>query len=45
MYHGGDLLDLLLITIFCGQWYVATGPQRRVRPTRSRRAWRLPAGW
>jgi putative membrane protein len=40
MYYGGDLLDLLLITIFCWQWYTAAAPEIS-RP--HRRAWRLPA--
>ena len=40
MYYGGDLLDLLLIAVFCGQWYIAVAP-RPARPRR--RAWRLPA--
>jgi putative membrane protein len=42
MYYGGDLLDLALITVLCGQWYAARNP---ARPSRSpgRRAWRLPA--
>jgi putative membrane protein len=40
MYYGGDLLDVLLITIFCWQWYTASAPGPV--PAR-RRAWRLPA--
>jgi putative membrane protein len=34
MYYGGDALDLVLIAIFCWQWYVATapGPAARLRP-------------
>ena len=40
MYYGGDLLDLLLITIFCWQWYTAAAPES---PRAPRRAWRLPA--
>lgn len=40
MYYGGDVLDLLLITIFCWQWYTAAAPESsRAR----RRAWRLTA--
>ena len=27
MYYGGDVLDLILIAIFCRQWYAATDPQ------------------
>jgi putative membrane protein len=43
MYYGGDLLDLILIAIFCWQWYAATDPRTRRRPIMpSRRAWRLP---
>jgi putative membrane protein len=40
MYYGGDLLDLLLITILCRQWYTAVAP---ASPRAPRRAWRLPA--
>jgi putative membrane protein len=40
MYYGGDLLDLLLITILCRQWYTAVAPRS---PQVPRRAWRLPA--
>jgi putative membrane protein len=40
MYYGGDLLDLLLITILCRQWYTAVAPGS---PRTPRRAWRLPA--
>lgn len=40
MYYGGDLLDLLLITIFLRQWYTAVAP---ASPRPPRRAWRLPA--
>ncbi|MEV6632601.1 cytochrome c oxidase assembly protein [Actinoplanes sp. NPDC051470] len=40
MYYGGDLLDLLLITIFLHQWYTAVAP---ASPRTPRRAWRLPA--
>jgi putative membrane protein len=45
MYYGGDLLDLVLVALFCWQWYAATDPNpsaRRSVPYR-RRAWRLPA--
>jgi cytochrome c oxidase assembly factor CtaG len=41
MYYGGDALDLILIGIFCWQWYAATDPNPPA-PVR-RRAWRLPA--
>jgi putative membrane protein len=41
MYYGGDALDLILIAIFCRQWYLATDPTPRA--LRIRRAWRLPA--
>jgi putative membrane protein len=37
MYYGGDLLDLILIVVFCRQWY------RTGAPARDRRLWRLPA--
>jgi hypothetical protein len=37
MYYGGDVLDLILIVVFCRQWYTATDPN----PPR-RRLWRLP---
>jgi putative membrane protein len=40
MYYGGDLLDLLLITILCRQWYTAAAPESS---RAQRRAWRLPA--
>lgn len=40
MYYGGDLADLLLIAIFCRQWYTATAPASSRTP---KRAWRLPA--
>jgi putative membrane protein len=47
MYYGGDLIDLVLIVVFCRQWYATTGPHRattpRVESTRPpRRPWRLP---
>jgi putative membrane protein len=29
MYYGGDLLDLILITVFCWQWYTANRPRIR----------------
>lgn len=38
MYYGGDIVDLLLVTIFCWQWYRATAP----RPAPSTRP--APAG-
>lgn len=41
MYYGGDALDLILIAIFCRQWYVAADPTPRA--LRVQRAWRLPA--
>jgi putative membrane protein len=31
MYYGGDVLDLVLIAIFCWQWYTATAPARLAR--------------
>ena len=32
MYYGGDLIDLVVIAVFCQQWYVATaGPEPRLR--------------
>jgi putative membrane protein len=43
MYYGGDAAHLLLVVIFCAQWYAATAPDRRTITAR-RRAWRLPAG-
>jgi putative membrane protein len=46
MYYGGDALDLVLITIFCLQWYAAADPHRRPAPRVGNRspgrAWRLP---
>jgi putative membrane protein len=27
MYYGGDLVDLVLVTVFCRQWYVAARPR------------------
>jgi len=50
MYYGGDLIDLVLIVVFCRQWYNAADPLRRTRPAAPRiphsrppRApWRLP---
>lgn len=32
MYYGGDIVDLLLITIFCWQWYRATAPRPATTP-------------
>jgi putative membrane protein len=32
MYYGGDAVDLLLIVIFCHQWYVAARPQAVAGP-------------
>ena len=51
MYYGGDLIHVVVIVVFCGQWYAATDPDRRtraltprVRTTRpARPPWRLPA--
>jgi putative membrane protein len=50
MYYGGGGVDLVVIIIFCGQWYAATDPRRRHRPAHrpaparpAARAWRLPA--
>ncbi|AGL18992.1 hypothetical protein L083_5482 [Actinoplanes sp. N902-109] len=48
MYYGGDLLDLVLIAVFCAQWYAATDPRRRAAAPRipgraPDRPWRLPA--
>lgn len=50
MYYGGDLVDLVLIAVFCREWYHATDPHRAGRatapriPTRRppRVPWRLP---
>jgi putative membrane protein len=49
MYYGGDLLDLVVIAVFCLQWYTATDPHRRANTIAPRisnrspgRAWRLP---
>ncbi|MFI5898135.1 cytochrome c oxidase assembly protein [Actinoplanes sp. NPDC051513] len=50
MYYGGDLIDVVLIFVFCRQWYQAADPLRRTRPVAPRipyarppRApWRLP---
>jgi putative membrane protein len=43
MYYGGDALDVVLIAIFCWQWYAATDPRTGRPPVvRNRRAWRLP---
>ena len=27
MYYGGDMIDLILIVIFCYQWYKAVRPE------------------
>jgi putative membrane protein len=44
MYYGGDLIDVVLITVLCRQWYAAARPRRSgaaaagqdsERPTRS----------
>jgi putative membrane protein len=35
MYYGGDVLDLVLIAIFCWQWYAATAPGPAARPPSS----------
>src|SRR3954468_23179644 len=45
MYYGGDLVDLAVLIVFCGQWYSAASQAGRRRPPRERvhRAWRLPA--
>jgi putative membrane protein len=32
MYYGGDLLDLILITVFCWQWYTTTTPRTYPSP-------------
>jgi len=46
MYYGGDLIDLVLIVVFCRQWYAATDPHRRRGPavpaSGTPRPWRLP---
>jgi len=31
MYYGGDVVDLILIVIFCHQWYAATRPRDGAR--------------
>jgi putative membrane protein len=49
MYYGGGLVDLVLVVVFCHQWYVAADPARPagtkrwavIPPRRGR--WRLPA--
>lgn len=33
MYYGGDIVDLLLVVIFCWQWYRATAPRPTVEPS------------
>ncbi|UQU62557.1 cytochrome c oxidase assembly protein [Couchioplanes caeruleus] len=51
MYYGGDLIDLVLIYLFCRQWFQAADPARRNRPAAPRIhavrpprvLWRLPA--
>ena len=30
MYYGGDVVDLLLIVVFCWQWYRETAPRRPI---------------
>jgi putative membrane protein len=49
MYYGGDLLDIVVITVFCLQRYTATDPHHRAGTIAPRvsnrspgRAWRLP---
>lgn len=27
MYYGGDIVDLLLVAVFCRQWYRAMAPR------------------
>jgi putative membrane protein len=35
MYYGGDLIDLILIIVFCSQWYKASRPrQQRINLTK-----------
>jgi putative membrane protein len=41
MYYGGDLVDLVLLIVFCRQWYRATAPRGVARAPR--RLWMLPA--
>jgi putative membrane protein len=49
MYYGGDLIHLVVMVIFCREWYAATDPARRIRTPRVRTTppprppWRLPA--
>jgi putative membrane protein len=51
MYYGGDLIHLVVIVVFCAQWYAATDPDRRTAVVRPRipaarpprPPWRLPA--
>ncbi|MVO98328.1 cytochrome c oxidase assembly protein [Paenibacillus lutrae] len=31
MYYGGDLIEIVFITIFCFQWYKATRPRKSVQ--------------
>ncbi|GAA0502665.1 membrane protein [Paractinoplanes deccanensis] len=50
MYYGGDLIDAVLIVLFCRQWYRAADPGRRARTATARIPgvrpprvpWRLP---
>ncbi|WP_305783957.1 cytochrome c oxidase assembly protein [Symbioplanes lichenis] len=47
MYYGGDAVDLVLISLFCREWYRAADPHgprtRRIPATRPPRVpWRLP---
>ncbi|WP_306211687.1 cytochrome c oxidase assembly protein [Actinoplanes sp. RD1] len=47
MYYGGDAIDLVLIVLFCREWYQAADPHhrrsRRIPGTRPPRVpWRLP---
>jgi putative membrane protein len=36
MYYGGDVVDLVLIIIFCHQWYKSARPVRAVNPSYGR---------
>jgi putative membrane protein len=36
MYYGGDLVDVVLITVLCRQWYAAAGRRRSQTPAADR---------
>ncbi|MCR8849842.1 cytochrome c oxidase assembly protein [Rossellomorea sp. SC111] len=42
MYYGGDMIDLILIVIFCYQWYKAVRPGMKIRKSKDNKNFEEP---